>query len=372
MNMRSGTTLLVVVLATLFGSRFLPLTTAQTCPPPPGLLSWWPGNDGRDIVGPNQASMKNGATSVAGKVGQAFSFDGTDDYIEAPGSGIPTGNSEYTVEFWVNPVNLSKQVAPAPGGGWYNSFLFSRGLEATKLAQHIALKTDGSLLVLHWASDWDTGFKLTTLNWWHVGVTYDGTTEKAYVNGAWVFSKNLGGLNVRPPNIKFGRHANYSRYFFNGLLDEISIYNRALTTTELKSIFNAGSSGKSKGVAVLGSGSPRIGGVINLDLFASGDAGLFYQVGSSLGTGPIPIGKRQLRLSPDDLLVVTANNYWPWVFFGYRGSIDKNGQATAKINIPNTPLLIGVRPHTAFVTLDPAAPFGIKSISDTFSFSITK
>ena len=79
------------------------------------------------------------------------------------------------------------------------------------------------------------------------------------------------------------------------------------------------------------SGSTRPGGRITFALY--GEANLAYQVGSSLGTGPIPIDRRQIDLSPDDLLVITVNDYWPWIFSDYRGMISTNGQAQAAINI---------------------------------------
>jgi len=125
-------------------------------------------------------------------------------------------------------------------------------------------------------------------------------------------------------------------------------------------------------VSLTGSGTPGIGGTITLALTAPGDAGLPYQLGTSLGTGPIPIDTRTLNLSPDNLLLVTVNDYWPWIFSGYRGVMDAKGQAGAAIHIPNVPALIGVRLHSAFVTLSPSAPSGVKSISSPFSFSITK
>ena len=120
------------------------------------------------------------------------------------------------------------------------------------------------------------------------------------------------------------------------------------------------------------SGSTGPGGKVDFDLLAGDSVGLPYQSGTSLGTGPIPIDTRKLNLSHDNLLLVTVNNYWPSVFSGYRGVIDSTGQAQAAIHIPNIPALIGIRIHTAFVTLNPQAPQGIKSISNTFSFSITK
>ncbi|MBN2491208.1 MAG: FG-GAP repeat protein [Planctomycetes bacterium] len=122
---------------------------------------------------------------------------------------------------------------------------------------------------------------------------------------------------------------------------------------------------------ISGSGSPRIGGTITLDLLAPGDQILPFQIGSSLGSGPIVIGNRTLGLSGDGLLLVSVSGFCPGIFQGYRGVIDNQCQARAAIGIPNHPTLIGVRIHTAFVTLDPNAPAGIKSISNTFSFTIT-
>ena len=121
-----------------------------------------------------------------------------------------------------------------------------------------------------------------------------------------------------------------------------------------------------------GSGSTRRGGTVALLLEAPTDASLSFQLGSSYGTGPLWLGTRWVFLSPDSLLAVSVNGLWPSVFQGYRGVLDIRGQATAQINIPRLQALIGTRIHTAFITLDPAAPSGIRSISNTFSFSITK
>jgi len=125
-------------------------------------------------------------------------------------------------------------------------------------------------------------------------------------------------------------------------------------------------------INLIGRGAPNLGGKVDLLMLVGGDHGLPYQLGTSLGTGPIPIDTRKLDLSPDALLAVTVASYWPSIFSGYRGVIDSMGQAQAAIHIPNVPALIGLRLHSAFVTLDPAAPSGIRSISNTFSFSITK
>jgi hypothetical protein len=121
-----------------------------------------------------------------------------------------------------------------------------------------------------------------------------------------------------------------------------------------------------------GRGTPRPGRAVVLELLAPESPGRPYQVGTSMATGSIPIDTRVLGLSPDNLLVVSANDCWPAIFSDYRGQISPTGKANATVNIPSVPALIGTRLHTAFVTLEPRAASGIRSISNTFSFSIVK
>jgi len=125
-------------------------------------------------------------------------------------------------------------------------------------------------------------------------------------------------------------------------------------------------------ITITGSGAPRPGGTVVLDLTAPADAGLVYQVGSSLGLGPTPIGNRQLNLSLDDLLLVSVSGFFPSLFQKYSGTLDPSGKAQATIKILNDPRLIGNQIHSAFLTLDSKAPQGIKSISRSFTFSILK
>jgi hypothetical protein len=123
-------------------------------------------------------------------------------------------------------------------------------------------------------------------------------------------------------------------------------------------------------VSLIGSGSGQRGTPIVFSLAAAADAGLPYQMGSSLGSGPIPLGNRQIGLSPDDLLVVSVGGFLPMIFQGYAGVLDAKGQASAQLNIPNIAALKGVRIHTAFVTLKATAPFGVSNISNTFLFTV--
>ena len=123
-------------------------------------------------------------------------------------------------------------------------------------------------------------------------------------------------------------------------------------------------------IYILGSGSPRPGGTVLLQLNGQRDAGLAYQAGSSLGAGPTPLGKRKLNLDLDDMLTVSVGGLLPTIFRNYTGVLDGNGNAQASIMIPSDKALVGIYIHSAFVTLDRNAQLGIKSISETFSFYI--
>jgi len=121
---------------------------------------------------------------------------------------------------------------------------------------------------------------------------------------------------------------------------------------------------------LIGSGTGKPGTTIQFVLSAAGDPNLAYVMGSSLGNGPIPIDTRQLELSPDNLLVLSTGGLLPSVFQNYAGNLDATGSAKASLNIPPFPILKGVRIYTAFLTLAPSAPSGVKSISNTFLFTI--
>lgn len=122
--------------------------------------------------------------------------------------------------------------------------------------------------------------------------------------------------------------------------------------------------------SVTGSGSGTPGTAIDFTLKSAADAGLPYQLGSSFGNGPIPIDTRNLELSPDSLLFLSVSGAVPSVFQNYAGLLDAQGMAKAKLDIPNVPVLKGLRIYTAFVTLLSTAPSSVSSISNSFMFTI--
>ncbi len=119
-------------------------------------------------------------------------------------------------------------------------------------------------------------------------------------------------------------------------------------------------------------GTPRPGRIVALDMIASGDAGRAYQVATALNTGRIAIGSRTIGLAPDPLFVATISGTLGQVFRNYSGTIGSAGRASASIRIPPSTALIGVDFHSAFVTFDTAAPFGVQSVSNVRSFRVIR
>ena len=81
---------------------------------------------------------------------------------------------------------------------------------------------------------------------------------------------------------------------------------------------------------------------------AQHEGGFHYLLASSLGTGPIQLGNRQLRLSPDAIFVLSVGGFAPQIFERYFGQLDSVGSATARIRIPNLSSLKGVLLFNAF------------------------
>jgi hypothetical protein len=92
---------------------------------PSGLVSWWRAEgDASDEVNGNSGTLFNGATFAPGEVGQAFAFNGGDNYVEVPDSPVLRLTNELTIEFWVKRLQVDPPSFPAvdyvveKGGDW--------------------------------------------------------------------------------------------------------------------------------------------------------------------------------------------------------------------------------------------------------------
>jgi len=203
--------------------------------PPAGLISWWSGDgNADDIQGSNNGTRRGGVTFVPGKVGNAFSFNGS-SYVMAPTTGLPTGDSDRTMALWVKANAFLDGEAFFAGYGGFKSF-----------DQVFELGTAGSTLFF---SQWGQaifGPALQTGRWYHVAVTNVGNSVKLYLDGKVVASGDLSMNTPSGTRLYIGNLPVDTFKRLDGLVDEVEIYNRALSAAEIKSIYLAGSKGKCK------------------------------------------------------------------------------------------------------------------------------
>lgn len=240
----------------VFLMAVLPAFAQAACvAPPSGLVSWW-GGDGNanDVQGSNPGTLVNAVTFTAGKVGEAFDFGGVNQYVQAPESPSLDIIDALTLEAWIKVksyTGLSQAIASKLGGRTversYTMFLGNAG------EIYFGTVSSGA------GGKWVTGSAIPLNQWVHVAAVKDSgsTSARIYVNGALVASgtvehpiyDGVAPFMIGAYSAGFGGWP--TEAFFNGAIDEVSIYNRALTASEIQSIFNAGSDGKCKLLATV-------------------------------------------------------------------------------------------------------------------------
>jgi uncharacterized protein (TIGR03437 family) len=235
------------------------IAQSNTCfPPPAGLVSRWAGEDNaRDLSDGNHGQLEGGAGYAAGQVGRAFSFDGTGVVRVAHNANLNV--QVFTIEAWVYPALIDgfvDAILCKEDGATYQYIVSIRGSDNSlgvgsiprgNLAFYLL---PGIIGLPDQFYGWvDGGGQVPLFTWTHVALTFDGSSVKAYINGT--LTRNITGLTGTIPStsgpLRIGSRAvltNQPREGFNGLIDEVAFYNRALSASEIQSIFNVGRFGK--------------------------------------------------------------------------------------------------------------------------------
>lgn len=237
----------------------LSITVPGGCVSPPmGFAGWWPGDgNANDIAGTNNGTLRGGATATAaGKVGQAFNFDGTNNYVSIPDSPLlrPTN---FTIEAWVKFSSLdSAGLGGSPPGDQYVVFkqnTRSSDFEGFDLSKTRVAGGDVFRFLVTSATgqtaEVDSATLLTPGVWYHVAAVRGYNYVQIYVNGrlerqgSVSFPQDYGAL----PVYLGSSGQSFWDHKLKGALDEVSLYKRALSSNEVANIYSAGAAGKCKG-----------------------------------------------------------------------------------------------------------------------------
>jgi len=250
----------------LFVFMFFNHAYAQNCVnSPAGLVSWWPGEgNADDVIGENHGTLQEGTTFTPGVVGQAFILDGVDDFVLAPEVSELDGFSELTIDAWINFNSFStapeetvvsviaKYHSGLINGVSYYLAVFDPGVLKIAVFQTCCAGLGSEIVASMLSNDPVIPIGIFT----HVaGVWKGGTDFELYVNGVQVpgtvvVGGNFTGMVNNDTPILIGAFADVvpGNVFghADGVIDEVEIYNRALSSSEIQAIFAAGSAGKCK------------------------------------------------------------------------------------------------------------------------------
>ena len=234
-------------LAAIVVGSVSPVAWAQTncAPPPANLVSWWPGeNHSMDVLGLNHAVASNQLSYAAGEVGRAFAFNGVDSYLRIPYSrSLDVGqDAGLTVEAWINAAVADGPIVDWSPVGAYGVHFWILG--DGSLYGNLIDKAGNSHVIQTAASFIPTG------SFQHVALTYDKATGvgRLFRNGTNVAEVQLTSFTPQTgTNLYIGYRplgAPYGPRCFNGLIDEVSLYSRAMTAGEIQGIYGAAAAGK--------------------------------------------------------------------------------------------------------------------------------
>ncbi|MGO9201638.1 MAG: LamG-like jellyroll fold domain-containing protein [Limisphaerales bacterium] len=206
-------------------------------PTPGGIAAWWKAESNTvDVVGADNGTLVNGAGYAPGIVGTAFSFTSAGQAVQIPFTPAIDLSALYdwTIETWVNPAGFKNAGYPT---------IYSQGYWVASLGLNNA---SGALESwINNANQLVGAIPVPVGQWSHVALVYDGTNRTFYVNGAFAGSGGAPIVNQDSSDSAIGSVWPASGgSSFNGEIDEVSVYGRALTTVEIAGIYAAGSLGK--------------------------------------------------------------------------------------------------------------------------------
>jgi len=206
-----------------------------------GLMGWWKLDDGAGAlamdssVHGNSGTLTNGPVWVAGKIGGALRLDGRNQYVECGNGPSLNVTDQITLAVWINP--------SAAGNGQHQHYV-TKGDKCYALKHNTGNYMEFDIYDRGWFTARGPAVTAASFNgvWHHVAGTYDGKILKMYIDGelqpAFGAESHVGHIPLTATSVSIGRDNDAGgRRYYNGLIDDVRIYNRALSQEEIVRVF---------------------------------------------------------------------------------------------------------------------------------------
>jgi concanavalin A-like lectin/glucanase superfamily protein/putative pyrroloquinoline-quinone-binding quinoprotein len=307
------------------------------------------GNTGTLVNGPSWSTSP--PSSVAFDDPAALSFDGVNDYVTLGVTNVPNTNAVQTIAVWVN------VVAAASIQDFVSVRNASSGLTLRVGIRQVgsnwivgAWKSAGSVLV-------STAAAAVVGGWHHVAYTYDGTTNRLYIDGQTPVTSTLAPDVATATTVSLGQSGINSE-FLGGKLDDVRIYNTALSSAEI-ALLAAGRYAGTGGTATLTlAGAATVGGTFAVDSGSVSTSTFGLTAGNTTATALSTVSAGTLTIGSGTAM--------------FKGGLDVLGNGTLTMATSGGSVAIGSgKTLTVDGTLNASSTGAtIQSVSGNYAFTV--
>lgn len=242
---------IVLLLLIIWSNQQFAFSQCETAPA--NMVSWWTGdNNTIDRIGDNDGTQLNGLNYTVGMVDNAFLFDGIDDMVLVPHSTSLDTTGDMTVMAWVRRIGYANphQTVFCKGAGYIPNdepTVFSMRFEFD-ITEFVFEDSNGNNIILNGPAFEDSMYH-------HYVYVRQGNTHTLYVDGFLFNNDTFTNPPASTTGLPFTIGAQYHNptnssndydFYFHGEIDELMLYNRALSNSEIQAIYNAGTDGVCK------------------------------------------------------------------------------------------------------------------------------
>lgn len=177
-------------------------------------------------------TVPGAAGGLNGDTDMAMTFDGTNDYVATSLAMSPATYSSLTMSAWVKPATVAagwRTVFAGDDGGWDRSLVINSSSYTLQVGN----------------TSWNTGATAAAGRWDHVVAIWTASSIKFYLNGYGPYSYGSGGsFGTSSQALQIGADTACGSCYFNGVIDEVAVFNTELTAAQVHKLYRAGRRGK--------------------------------------------------------------------------------------------------------------------------------